>query len=49
MSRYVMNWGGEVEFNAHDEFEIFEIIKRSLRINPQISDAPFFLFEYFFP
>lgn len=33
MSRYVMNWGGEVEFNAHDEFEIFEIIKRSLRIN----------------
>ena len=33
MSRYVMNWGGEVEFDAHDEFEIFEIIKRSLRIN----------------
>ena len=33
MSRYVMNWGGAVEFDAQDEFEIFEIIKRSLHIN----------------
>jgi hypothetical protein len=33
MSRYVMNLGGAVEFDAHDEFEIFETIKRSLRIN----------------
>jgi len=33
MSRYVMNLGGAVEFDAQDEFEIFEIIKRSLHIN----------------
>jgi len=33
MSRYVMNLGGAVEFDAQDEFELFEIIKRSLHIS----------------
>ena len=33
MSRYVMNLGEAVEFDAQDEFEIFEILKRSLRID----------------
>ena len=33
MSRYVMNLGEAAEFDAQDEFEIFEILKRSLRID----------------
>ena len=38
MSRYVMDWGGAVEFNAQDEFEIFEIVKRSLRIDAKTEE-----------
>jgi hypothetical protein len=33
MSRYVLNWGEVVEFDAKNEFEIFEIIKGALRIS----------------